>query len=344
MEKESKRILFLYSELAEYFVSALKVLLEQENVEVIVVHWPINPEAPFKFNFPKSANFIDKSTLTFNELNELVSSFKPHTIISSGWMDKDYLRVCKKNFNKATTVVSLDNHWRGSLKQRILSFLSPFYLKRVFKTAWVPGDLQLKYAHKLGFKDAEKHFYAPDISYYQDAKTSNPKPHRFLYIGRYVNHKGIYEMWEAFKQLKQEDKNDWELWCLGTGEEYENRVEHESIKHFGFVQPTEILDYLKKTSVFVLPSKFEPWGVVVHEMAAAGLPLLLSDKIGSKSSFLREGLNGFEFKGGSINDLKKAMLKIINLSDEELQEMGEESSKLAQVVNQSLWAKTVVEF
>ncbi len=345
LQKESKRILFLYSELAEYFVSALRYLVNNEhNIDVKVVHWPINPEAPFKFDFPESIEFIDKSKLSFQELSKITSSFNPHTIISSGWMDKDYLKICKENFKKSTTVVSLDNQYTGSLKQNILSFISPFYLKKIFKNAWVPGDMQLKYAHKLGFSNAQSNFYAPNIEFYQKAFAKTIKPHRFIYVGRYVEHKGIFDLWEAFIRLKKELISDWELWCFGVGDEYENRLEHPSIKHFGFVQPYEMMPYLKDSGVFVLPSKFEPWGVVVHEMAAAGFPMLLSDKIGSKSAFLKEGVNGYVFKNSSVDEIKTSMKKIIQKSDQELLHMGEQSFKLANNITQKKWVEALMSF
>ena len=55
-------------------------------------------------------------------------------------------------------------------------------------------------------------------------------------------------------------------------------------------------------------------------------------------------MNGFEFKSNSVDELKEAMKKIINTSDDDLMKMGKRSQELAQRVNQSLWAKTVIEF
>jgi glycosyltransferase involved in cell wall biosynthesis len=45
--------------------------------------------------------------------------------------------------------------------------------------------------------------------------------------------------------------------------------------------------------VFALLSRHEPWGVVVNEAAASGLPLVLSDRVGAAHDLLREGENGF---------------------------------------------------
>ena len=44
--------------------------------------------------------------------------------------------------------------------------------------------------------------------------------------------------------------------------------------------------------VFALLSTHEPWGVVVNEAAASGLPLVLSDRVGAARDLLRDGENG----------------------------------------------------
>ena len=69
------------------------------------------------------------------------------------------------------------------------------------------------------------------------------------------------------------------------------------------MQPEDLVRVIKNVGFFVLPSNFEPWGVVVHEFCAAGLPMLLSETVGSSSSFLINGHNGFLFKPNNHYDL-----------------------------------------
>ena len=54
---------------------------------------------------------------------------------------------------------------------------------------------------------------------------------------------------------------------------------------------------------FVCPAN-EHWGVVVHEAAAAGLPLLLSNTTYAGTHFLVEGINGYSFDENNYKDLK----------------------------------------
>jgi len=52
--------------------------------------------------------------------------------------------------------------------------------------------------------------------------------------------------------------------------------------------------------VFALLSPHEPWGVVVNEAAASGLPLVLSDRVGAAYDLLRDGENGFLVPAGDV--------------------------------------------
>jgi glycosyltransferase involved in cell wall biosynthesis len=52
--------------------------------------------------------------------------------------------------------------------------------------------------------------------------------------------------------------------------------------------------------IFALLSRHEPWGVVVNEAAASGLPLVLSDRVGAAYDLLRDGENGFLLTAGDV--------------------------------------------
>jgi glycosyltransferase involved in cell wall biosynthesis len=227
--------------------------------------------------------------------------------------------------------------------------LSRLFLLNTFSNAWVPGNPQKKYAKKLGFaeKKISTRFYSCDLPKFntifelQFIEKQKHFPKRFLYVGRYYDFKGINDLWQAFVQLQEEEANEWELWCLGTGDL--PPVAHSKIKHFGFVQPADLEPILGKAGVFILPSRFEPWGVVAHEYAASGFPLILSEAVGAKEAFLREGKNGFSFAPQDIEGLKKVLKKVMNLSSKELILMGQESHNLAQQISPVKWANTVLE-
>ena len=67
------------------------------------------------------------------------------------------------------------------------------------------------------------------------------------------------------------------------------------IKHFGFVQPEQLKEIIQESGIYILPSRYEPWGVSLHEMVSSGMPVLISENIGSKTYFLKESINGISF-------------------------------------------------
>ena len=61
---ERHRILFLYTELARYFLSCVNELGKSDWVEAVkVVHWPIHEEAPFEFGEKKAYSLLNKEAL-----------------------------------------------------------------------------------------------------------------------------------------------------------------------------------------------------------------------------------------------------------------------------------------
>ena len=342
-------VLFLYTELAGYLEACIHELVSRD-ILVHIVRWPVNKEAPFQFSFPEEVKIYDRSE--WNEkLVELSKELKPDLILCSGWVDKEYLDVCRHWRGRIPTVLLLDNQWTGNLKQRLACLAATWMIKPRFSHAWVPGAPQKRFAQNLGFKADRIRlgFYCADLNRFNvamleaEASKAEQFPKKLLYVGRYLPFKGIEMLWDAFEELRAEDCSDWELVCLGTGDLWEQRRQTEGITHVGFVQPDELPKYLKETGVFVLPSLKEPWGVVVQEMAAAGFPIVCSDTVGAASAFVKEGLNGYVFQSGSKESLKKALHTIMRKEDDSLQSMGKESHRIAQTINPELWADTLIE-
>lgn len=346
-----KRVLILYTELAGYIITCInETIVLYPDVEFHVVRWPVNKEAPFQFEL-NSAAIYERNDFTNEQLLGLARTINPDLIISSGWMDKGYVNVCKHYKGKIKTVLALDNHWLGGLKHKIAALLSPFIVKNKFSHVWVPGKPQRQFAEKLGYKSSQisEGFYSADVdlfsSYFDKTKESKlcNFPKRFIYVGRYVKHKGIFDMWNAFIELQKEQPNDWEFWCIGTGDQFDNKIEHSKIKHFGFVQPENFLEYIAKTGVYILPSHKEPWGVSLHEYAAAGFPMICSNKVGASEKFIQEGRNGYVFPARDIEAIKEAFRKVIDSSENELLDMQKKSIELSLLITPEKWANTLME-
>lgn len=122
----------------------------------------------------------------------------------------------------------------------------------------------------------------------------------FLFVGRFSPEKNIICLLEAFGKLKVHG-SDWGLILVGNGpqrEEIKKYINEHDIKNVclpGFKQKQEIVDFYAMSDVFVLPSTYEPWGLVVNEAMASGLSVLVSKRCGCYPDLIKEGVNGFSF-------------------------------------------------
>ena len=330
MSTQGHRIVFLYSELAGYFMACAEALGQHPDVaSVDIVHWPIHAEAPFQFSSTDDYKLYPKEKYTRENLKQLLAKINPTALVCSGWMDSDYNALAKTHCKRIPVVLTLDNWWTGSLKQRLAALTAPWFIKRRFNRAWVPGAPQVPFAQKLGFSgnSLATGFYCADPRPFQaiyERRKSTPTAKKLLYVGRYLEVKGLRELWTAFAELSDEFP-EWQLHCVGTGDLWEKRMIHSKIFHHGFKQPHELAPFLENAACFVMPSKKEPWGVVLHEMAIAGLPLLASEFVGASSQFLIEEENGFYLNAAN---LANRLRKMLSMPEADKETMSERSHQL----------------
>ena len=352
MPQGNTRILFLCAHPQPFLIAGIKRLREKYKAEIMVVHWSVPDMSPTNVDDEQAGvRFVDKSTLDTDSLKRLADEFNPVVIYAAGWMDKDYLKICKQyKAQGKVTVMGMDTQWKGFPKQRLHTVMSPFTLRPVFSYAWVPGAIQFEYARRLGFDAGHilKHLYAPDTDLFKGAYEKflpfkqQYFPKTFLYAGRLVSHK-FGPLLKAFSMLSEEERNGWKLIVAGKGPMEDNAaMQSDAIVYKGFLQQDELVKLIGDAGIFCLLSTEEPWGTVIQEFAAAGMPVLASKQCGASHSYVVEGQNGYVVDGENISEIKAALLKIINTDPKELLKMGERSMELAAPDNSDVWAATLM--
>ncbi|MBE7495684.1 MAG: glycosyltransferase family 4 protein [Verrucomicrobiaceae bacterium] len=79
------------------------------------------------------------------------------------------------------------------------------------------------------------------------------------------------------------------------------------VKFLGFRNQSELPGLYDLCDMFVLPSAFEPWGLVVNEVMNAGKTVVVSDQVGSGPDLVREGVNGSIFHAGDVMALSQVL-------------------------------------
>ena len=340
-----QRIAILYSKLAGYSAACQRELKKQTGAELLVIHWTSSSEAPFRSEIYDHIDYrYERDNLSARQITEILSEFNPDVILISGWMDKDYLKAARSLKKRGVKVIAgSDTQWNGSIRQQIGKLIAPFYLHTAIDVLWVTGDRQRHLAEKLGFKDSKcmTGFYACDWEKFNQAPKQE-KNKAFLYVGRYIERKGIKILLDSYAKYRQEVDQPWELWMAGSGPLRDLIIEQDGVVDLGFVQPDEIPILMKRSSAFVLPSLYEPWGVVLQEAASAGLPLIASDACGASVHLIREERNGWTYRAKDTAGLKALLKRVSSLSSEESIKFGDKSSSLARQFTPALWSEKLI--
>ena len=110
----------------------------------------------------------------------------------------------------------------------------------------------------------------------------------------------------------------------GELEKRGSKLPWESIKYLGFKNQSELPALFDLCDVFVLPSTYEPWGLVINEVMNAGKAVIVSDQVGCAPDLIRHKENGYVYQAGNVEDLKNG-LEYVLASGSRLQAMGQKS-------------------
>ena len=348
MSKEIK-IVFLYTVVVHYVIAMLRALKKvNPNIKITVVFYDKKNINSSQYKIPQieGVNFIERSKNNKESLFELLLKEDPSILYISGWVDKEYIWAAKKYKSKrpiVKVVNGTDGQWFGTLRQHIGVYYFKLFYKKLFDFFWISGKPQYQYAQRFGYNQ-ESIIYNLLSADEEIFASGNAASQRFVFLGRFVDVKGIDLLIEAYNSLGEDIRSKWPLLIIGDGPLRESIEIQKSpyVKVLPFLQPDELKAEIQKGGVLCLPSRFEPWGLVVHELALNGFPLIVSSVCGAASEFLISGYNGYLFKNGSMDSLRKSLLKIIALSDEEFKLFSNRSRFLGSKINSEMSAYSLL--
>ena len=96
----------------------------------------------------------------------------------------------------------------------------------------------------------------------------------------------------------------------------------------GFRQIEELPRFYAHAGAFIHPALEEPWGLVINEAMACGLPVLSGDNVGAAAELICEGVNGWTFDATDVAAIAEAMGRVAALSEEERLAMGRAGAAL----------------
>lgn len=213
---------------------------------------------------------------------DYISTTDSDVIISTRLLFNKLLSKYKKN---QLTVGWEHNHHHGNMK----------YAKKIVNSVksldyfvLVSNNLKKFYSDEL--KDTNcKCIYIPNTLDFISDKVSSLKEKRMISVGRLSKEKGYMDLLEMSKTIFKEH-NDWILDIVGDGSEREKLEEYikdnnlsKNVKLHGFRDKDYINDLLSKSSIYLMSSYTESFGIVLIEAMNFGLPVVaFSDAEGAR--------------------------------------------------------------
>jgi glycosyltransferase involved in cell wall biosynthesis len=257
-----------------------------------------------------------------------LSRFRPDSILSGGynhaafWEALAWAKLHSSHFAAWIESTSQDQRNSNALTRTV---------KRLFVRNCgafvVPGKSSFEYVNSMGVL-AERIHTAPNAVdnrlFATLAHTVRERaaecstelglpPRYFLYAGRIIPQKGVFQLLEAYTQLAPELRSQIGLVFVGEGAAKKELMERaakiypSTVIFPGFAQRDQLAAFYALSEVLVFPTLSDPWGLVVNEAMACGLPIIASDVAGSTADLVQNEKNGFVIPAGNVENLAEAM-------------------------------------
>jgi glycosyltransferase involved in cell wall biosynthesis len=153
----------------------------------------------------------------------------------------------------------------------------------------------------------------------QNELSLDPSRPVILFASKLQNRKRCADLVEAYKLLLSIPGMSPSpyLVIVGDGEEraaLESQVAQyglEGVRFCGFRNQSELPRFFDIATVFVLPSRHEPWGLIVNEVMNAGRAVVISDEVGCQPDLVHDGVEGCVFPAGDVQALTDAIRQVL---------------------------------
>lgn len=255
-----------------------------------------------------------------------------------------------------TAIISLATFDSWSARRRWKEGLKRFVFSRA-DGILTSGEDGRAFAARYGAQPERIHIVRPvtdSVFYSQAAGAAREERERiraqwrlsgtvFIYVGRLWSGKGIRSLLEAYRSVAADAPGRTTLLMLGDGPE-EAAIRTMALTGgpgrvvlAGFHQQQELPRFYAAADVFVFPTRGDPYGLVVDEAMAAGLPIVSTTAAGEIRERVREGVNGYLVPPDDPLALAQAMSRFVT-GDANPSKMGAHSLEMIAPYTLDQWA------
>jgi glycosyltransferase involved in cell wall biosynthesis len=298
-----------------------------------ITHKPINTPIPQrdKMSFIKWVRSYINARFEFqNQLLLLLNEIRPDIVVCTVY-SYQVLDIIIKSCHQLGIKTIMESHTKGETitmarkfsYNKVLRHLFSLYDYRIMKSLKFCQCVVTLTKQDIPFwRHYAKHIEViPNMLTITPKRVTNYKEKRVISAGRYMTEKGFDRLIIAW-QLVNRKYNDWQLFIYGNGDRtpYQQLVNQYKLNSTVHLLPAtdDIAEEFSKSSIYVMSSRHEGFGLVLAEAMSCGLPCISFDCPYGPRGIITDGEDGLLVEDGNIKDLAQKMEELI--ADSELRE------------------------
>jgi N-acetylglucosaminyldiphosphoundecaprenol N-acetyl-beta-D-mannosaminyltransferase len=317
------------------------ILIKKYDVEII---------STYKMNENPAFNIDDKVKIKYlmtdlkpnhKEIKDAIKSKNILKIIKEGFISLKVLYLRRKLMIKAIKNLDCDiaistrylhSNWLGKYgSKNIIKIAQEHnhhnndrkYINKVIKSLknidyFIPvsNELYKFYSEKLKNTKTKCMCIKNSLDKYPK-ETSNLTSKNIISVGRLSPEKGFLDLIDVFK-LVNEKFPDWKLNIAGDGEQktiLQNKIRElnleNNVKLLGFLNKQDLEKLYYNSSIYVMTSYTESFGLVLIEANSYGIPTISFDTAQGANEIIGEGKNGYLIKNRNKEDMSNKIIELI---------------------------------
>ena len=335
------------------------ILIKKYEVEIISTY-QIEKEPAFAINEKVKIKYLMPETKpNVKEFKQAVHKFQIVKILKEGIKAIRILYLRKKLMVKAIKELSCDiaistrdihNKWLGKYgKKEIIKIAQEHnnngnarYVKRIVKSIknmdyFLPVSKQLQELYQKEIKgDKPKCLYIPHCLKKYPERVSSLEEKNILAIGRLSEEKGFLDLVDIYEKVSKINP-DWHLNIAGDGnqkEVLEAKINEKNLQNgitlLGFQNEDELEKLFLKSSIYVMTSIHESFGLVLIEAQSFGLPLLAFDSAQGPKEIIVNNETGFLIQNRNKDEMAKKIDELIT-NQELRKKLGQASRQQSEI-------------
>ena len=347
---ETGNVLLIWARIGDYhaarFLASEKILLPNSlyisdlGTSDGVYKWK-NPLSDHPNYHPLSQKPVEEPDVRarFLQFRKLANSLNIKVVGLAGYGRPEYNLILIWCRWKGIRVVLFAESWYGD--NRLFNFLKGRYLARMCSALLVSGKkAKHHFQQKLGLGKTPIRIGYSVVDNKHFVKAHMQKSQNILLcVARFSPEKNLVELTKAFRSANI--KEEWSLVLVGGGP-LKTELEKEAaldprVVVSDWLPYEELPNLYSNASFFILPSIFEPWGLVVNEAMSAGLPVAVSIQCGCEPDLVNS-FNGFSFDANNPESIRNTIEKITETSAGQRENMGRASQDLISIFSPKSWA------